>query len=120
MLLDYGRVQCSFQYGTQLVPRQTMQFFGTKARLVVEVPFNAPNDMPCRLLLYEGPGSATWRSRRSSSRPATSTASWATRSPQAIQDGTPQPVPLEDSLANMKVIDAVFRRRRQQGSWERL
>ena len=33
-----------------------MQFYGTKGRLVVEVPFNAPNDTPCRLTLYEGPG----------------------------------------------------------------
>ena len=55
-LLDYGPVQCCFQYGTQIVPRQTMQFFGTKARLVVEIGFNAPNDVPCRLTLYEGPG----------------------------------------------------------------
>ena len=36
----------------------------------------------------------------------------------AIQDGTPQPVPLEDSLANMRVIDAVFRAA-ANGSWER-
>ena len=36
----------------------------------------------------------------------------------SIQDRTPQPVPLEDSLANMKVIDAVFRAG-ANGSWER-
>jgi predicted dehydrogenase len=36
----------------------------------------------------------------------------------AIQDGTPQPVPLEDSLANMKVIDAVFRAA-ERGAWEK-
>ena len=36
----------------------------------------------------------------------------------AVQDGTPQPVPLENSLANMKVIDAVFRAA-ANGSWER-
>ena len=35
-----------------------------------------------------------------------------------LADGTPQPVPLEDSLANMKVIDAVFRAG-TSGSWER-
>ena len=55
-ILDYGPVQCCFQYGTQIVPRQTMQFYGTKARLVVEIGFNAPNDAPCRLTIYEGPG----------------------------------------------------------------
>ena len=43
----------AFTYGTQHVPRQTMQFLGTEARLEVEVPFNAPNDRPCRLFLYD-------------------------------------------------------------------
>ena len=103
-----------------MVPRQTMQFYGTKARLVVEIGFNAPNDVPCRLTLYEGPGLGDVAPRRSSSRSATSTASWATRSPPAIQDGTPQPVPLEDSLANMRVIDAVFRAAEQRHLGEAL
>jgi hypothetical protein len=35
----------------------------------------------------------------------------------SIQDGTPQPVPLEDSLANMRVIDAVFRAGKNS-TWE--
>ncbi len=35
----------------------------------------------------------------------------------SIQDGTEQPVPLEDSLANMRVIDAVFRAA-ERGGWE--
>ena len=35
----------------------------------------------------------------------------------SIQDGTPQPVPLEDSIANMRVIDAVFRAA-ANGTWE--
>src|SRR5205814_1591140 len=54
VLLDYpGGVQGAFTYGTQHVPRQTMQFLGTETRLEVEVPFNAPNDRPCRLFLYD-------------------------------------------------------------------
>ena len=35
----------------------------------------------------------------------------------AVLDGTEQPVPLEDSLANMRVIDAVFRAA-ERGTWE--
>ena len=37
-------------------PGRRMQFLGTKGRLEVEIPFNAPNDVPCRLFVYEGPG----------------------------------------------------------------
>ena len=118
VLLDYGRVQCGFQYGTQLVPRQTMQFFGDKGRLVVEVPFNAPNDVPCRLTLYQGPGLGDVAVETIEIPACDQYGVMADAFAAAVQDGTPQPVPLENSLANMKVIDAVFRAA-ANGSWER-
>ncbi len=37
---------------------------------------------------------------------------------RSILDDTPQPVPLEDSLLNMRVIDAVLRSA-ERGGWER-
>jgi predicted dehydrogenase len=36
---------------------------------------------------------------------------------RAILDGQPAPIPLEDAIANMKVIDAVFRSGKS-GQWE--
>jgi predicted dehydrogenase len=36
---------------------------------------------------------------------------------RAVLDGRPAPYPLEDSLANMRVIDALFRSG-QSGGWE--
>ena len=118
VMLDYGAVQCGFQYGTQLVPRQTMQFFGDKGRLVVEVPFNAPNDVPCRLSLFEGPGLGDVAVETIEIPVCDQYGVMGDAFAAAVQDGTPQPVPLENSLANMKVIDAVFRAG-ANGSWER-
>ena len=118
VLLDYGPVQCGFQYGTQLVPRQTMQFFGDKGRLVVEVPFNAPSDVPCRLSLFEGPGLGDVAVETIEIPACDQYGVMGDAFAAAVQDGTPQPVPLENSLANMKVIDAVFRAA-ANGSWER-
>ncbi len=117
-ILDYGRVQCCFQYGTQLVPRQTMQFFGGKGRLVVEVPFNAPNDVACRLSIYEGPGLGDVAAETIEIPVCDQYGIMGDAFAAAVQDGTPQPVPLEDSLANMQVIDAVFRAA-ASGNWER-
>ena len=54
VLLDYDGIQASFVYSTQLPGYQRMQFLGTKGRIEVEIPFNAPNDRPCRLLLDDG------------------------------------------------------------------
>ena len=117
-ILDYGPVQCCFQYATQLVPRQTMQFFGTKGRLVVEVPFNAPPDVPTILTLYEGPGLGDKVAESVEIAVCDQYGIMGDAFAAAVLDGTPQPVPLEDSLANMKVIDAVFRAA-ANGSWER-
>ena len=118
VMLDYGPIQCGFQYSTQLVPRQTMQFFGDKGRLVVEVPFNAPNDVPCRLSIYEGPGLGDVAVETIEIPVCDQYGVMGDAFAAAVQDGTPQPVPLENSLANMKVIDAVFRAG-ANGSWER-
>ncbi|MGD9510512.1 MAG: Gfo/Idh/MocA family protein [Geminicoccaceae bacterium] len=118
VMLDYGSVQCGFQYGTQLVPRQTMQFFGDQGRLVVEVPFNAPNDVPCRLSIFEGPGLGDVAVETIEVPVCDQYGVMGDAFAAAVQDGTPQPVPLENSLANMQVIDAVFRAA-ANGSWER-
>ena len=117
-ILDYGPVQCCFQYGTQIVPRQTMQFYGTKARLVVEIGFNAPNDVPCRLTIYEGPGLGDVVTETIDIPVCDQYGIMGDAFAASIQDGTPQTVPLEDSLANMRVIDAVFRAA-ANGTWEK-
>jgi predicted dehydrogenase len=117
-LLDYGAVQCCFQYGTQVVPRQTMQFYGTTGRLVVEVGFNAPNDAPCLINIYEGPGLGDVAAETVELPVCDQYGIMGDAFAASIQDGTPQPVPLEDSLLNMRVIDAVFRAG-ANGTWER-
>src|SRR5208282_4551156 len=40
-ILDFPSGQSIFACSTQFVPYQRMQFFGTKGRLEVEIPFNA-------------------------------------------------------------------------------
>ena len=47
-ILDYPSGQASFLCSTQMVAYQRAQFFGTEGRLEIEIPFNAPNDRPCR------------------------------------------------------------------------
>ena len=95
-----------------------MQFFGTKARLVVEVGFNAPNDAPCVLTVYEGPGLGDVPAETIEMPVCDQYGIMGDAFAAAVQNGTPQPVPLEDSLANMKVIDAVFRAA-ERGGWEK-
>jgi predicted dehydrogenase len=95
-----------------------MQFLGTKARLEVEVPFNAPNDRPCRLFIYDGPGLGDVVSETIELPVCDQYGVMADAFAAAILDGTEQPIPLEDSLANMRAIDAVARAA-EHGTWER-
>ena len=53
-MLDYGAGQCHFHCSTQLVPYQRMQLLGTRGRIELEIPFNAPPDRPARLLIDDG------------------------------------------------------------------
>ena len=108
-LLDLGSVQAIFTWSTQLVPRQTMQFFGTKGRLEVEVPFNAPVDRPCRLFVYDDGDQGMHVAETIEIPTCDQYGVMADAFARSIIEGTPQPVPLEDSLKNMRVIDAILR-----------
>ena len=115
-ILEFPSGHASFTCSTQLVPYQRMHFFGTKGRIEVEIPFNAPRDRPCRIFLDDGSdlhgkGIETF---------AFETCDQYTIQgdlfSKAILDGGPAPVPLEDSVRNMEVIDAIFRSARE-GGW---
>jgi predicted dehydrogenase len=109
-VLDFPNGHATFTCSTRLAPYQRMIFFGTEGRIEVLIPFNAPNDTPTRIILdeeiielpicdqYEIQGSLF---------------------SQAIRENREQPIPLEDAVANMAVIDAVFRSA-QTGNWEEL
>ena len=90
---------------------------GIMALFEVEIPFNAPNDRPCRILIYDGAGLGGVVSETVELATCDQYGIMVDAFAASIQDGTPQPVPLEDSLLNMRVIDAVFRAA-ERGTWE--
>ena len=53
-ILDFAPGQAIFTCSTQLVPYQRMQILGTKARIEIEIPYNAPPDQPCRIFVDDG------------------------------------------------------------------
>src|SRR6202142_3965393 len=50
-ILDFPSGQSIFTCSTQLIPYQRVQFFGTKGRIEIEIPFNAPKDRPTRIFI---------------------------------------------------------------------
>jgi predicted dehydrogenase len=102
-MLDFGRQRSSFTCSTQLQPYQRVHLLGGEGRIEIEIPFNAPPDQPCRIwhqrgdhideITFEVCDQYTIEGDELS---------------RAILDDTPVPTPLEDAVANMRVIDAVM------------
>jgi predicted dehydrogenase len=117
-LLEFPRGQSAFTCSTQLVPAQRMQVLGTRGRLEVKIPVNAPPDRACEVLFDDGQdvfeSGALLRTFAVSDQYTIQAEHFA----RAIREGTPPAVSLEDSVANMEVIDALVRSARS-GAWER-
>ena len=120
MILEYpAGAHATGMCSTLLGPQQRVQIFGTRARLEIEIPFNAPPDRPCRLWLDDG-RDVFGGGRQEILLPVCNQYRLqADRFSESILDGSPQPYALEESLANLEVIDAIFRSNESRG-WERV
>jgi predicted dehydrogenase len=113
-LLRFDAGEASFTCGTQLAPYQRVQVFGTDGRIEVEVPFNAPPDAACRIIVERGDGGGTEVVELPA---ADQYALQADAFSLAVRGRGVVPVPLEDAVANMSVLDALFRSA-ANGGWE--
>jgi predicted dehydrogenase len=117
-LLEFPRGQSAFTISTQLVPYQRMHVFGTRGRIEVEIPFNAPNDRPLRVLVDTGADLFGGGIEALTFEACDQYTIQGDLFSKAVREGTAAPVPLEDAVANMDVLDALFRSA-QGGGWER-
>lgn len=116
-LLDFAPGQALFTCSTQLVSFQRMQIFGTKARIDIEIPYNIPPDGPTRIFVDDGSQLAGLGASVEEFPACDQYATQAEAFSKAIQEDGEVPVSIEDAVANMAVIDAVFRAG-ASGRWE--
>jgi predicted dehydrogenase len=106
--LDFGGRQATFTCSTQLEPDQRVHIVGTQGRLSVEIPFNIPPDRATRLLLTAGGEPPVDPHTEVIEVPAANQYGiQGTLFARAVLDDTEVPVTPEDSIANMRVIDAL-------------
>jgi predicted dehydrogenase len=110
-ILDFRLGHASFTCATRLVPYQRVNIFGTDGRVELEIPFNAPPNAAHRLWHQRG-----HQITESIVGPHDQYQIQGDAFSRAILDDTPVPTPLEDAVANMRVIDAVFRSA-ETGAW---
>jgi len=99
-ILEFRSGRCVFTCSTQLTYYQRAQIFGTKGRVEVEIPVNAPADQVSRIFVdgevEEIPPCDQY------------TIQGDLFSRAILEDGA-VPVPIEDAVHNMAVIDAIVR-----------
>jgi len=102
---------------TQASPYQRVQIAGTEGRIEIEIPFNAPPDRPCRIFVDDGT-SLTGKGIEVMEFPVCDQYTiQGDLFSLAIRGKAEQALPLEDSIENMAVIDAIFRSA-ETNKWE--
>ncbi|WP_262029287.1 Gfo/Idh/MocA family protein [Microvirga sp. Mcv34] len=117
-LLDFGvGRQLAFTVSTQAVPYQRVQMLGTKGRIEIEIPFNAPPDTPTRIFVDDGSAHGN-RSARAIEFPVVDqyqlqgeAFSRAIRGEGSLDYG------LDDAVLNMRILDAL-RQSDTSSAWE--
>jgi predicted dehydrogenase len=111
-LMDFGDGKTStFTCGTQLTEYQRVNILGDKGRVEIEIPFNAPPDVPTKIWVEDSDGieeivfdvcdQYTIQGDLFS---------------LAILEDKPVPTPIEDSVQNMQVIEQMFASAKE-GGW---
>ncbi len=102
-IMDFGNGTSTFTCCTQLAPYQRVNIFGTEGRIEIEIPFNTPPDRPTKLWHQRGA-----RTEEIVLEPCDQYTLQGDEYSQSILNDTPVSTPIEDSVANMKVIEAVL------------
>jgi predicted dehydrogenase len=107
-ILGFGTGIASFTCSTRAEDDQRVHVYGTEGRILVEIPFNIPPDRPTRVFVTAGgdPPLA----------PLTETLTFDTADPYTVEaeafavavlEGRDVPVPPNDAVANLRVIEAL-------------
>jgi predicted dehydrogenase len=116
-ILEFPSGHAIFTCSTQLIPYQRIHFMGTRGRIEIEIPFNAPNNRPTRLFI-DATGDLTGSGISVEAFPeGDQYTCQGDAFAKAVLEGCQVPVTLEDALGNMAVIEAIFRSA-VSGKWE--
>jgi len=117
-LVDFGAGRhLVFTVSTQVVPYQRVQAIGTKGRLEIQIPFNAPPDEVTRIFIDDGALLGDRSSRMIELPECDQYRLQGEAFSRAIRGEGPLIGGVEDSIVNMRVLDALLRSE-TTGTWE--
>jgi predicted dehydrogenase len=116
-MLEFSSGPSVFTCSTKVAPYQRVQILGTERRIEIEVPFNAPPDQPGRIFIDDGLDPSGRGAEILEFEVCDQYTIQGDMFSRSIREGTELPVPLEGSVRNMAVIEAIFRSAKS-GKWE--
>ena len=115
-ILEFPSGNCTFTCSMQLAAHQSMVFYGTKGFIAPEIPFNATPGGISRIAIDDGRDLSGGGRVVEEFDACDHYTLQGDRFSRAVREGGSPPVPLEDSIRNMAVIDAIFQAA-QTGKW---
>ena len=112
-----GGRQLTFICATQTSAHQRVTISGDKGRIEVAIPFNAPPDRPTHITIDSGADLFGGGARREEFATCDQYTLQGDAFSRAVLGEAALEYPIEDAIANMRVIDAVFRSAKS-GRWE--
>jgi predicted dehydrogenase len=116
-ILRFPRGHAIFTCGMQLAPQQRAQLLGSKGHIDIEHAWNPASDQPCSLVLETSDRLEVTAAERIEFAPVNQYTILAQLFARSAVTGGPAPIPLEDSIKNMAVLDAL-RRAATSRRWE--
>ena len=116
-MMDFNGRIATFTCSTQMADHQRVNIVGTTGRIEILIPFNAPPDAPCEILLQQGTKEA--RTLRSITFDVCDqyTLQGDAFAKAILEDRQP-PISTMDSFANMHTLDALAKSA-TTGQWEK-
>jgi predicted dehydrogenase len=116
-VLEFPSGHMVFTCCTQAAANQSALYLGTAGRIWLDIPFNPGANDVARLRIDDGRDLSGGGLTVEEIAPCDQYTIQGDLFSRAIREGGQPPVPLEDSLRNMAVIDAIFRAA-ETGQWE--
>lgn len=117
-ILDFGAGRrADFTVGTQMAPYQRVQVLGSARRLEILIPFNAVAGEAMQLRLDDGARKGEGAGALVAVEPCDQYRNQVDAFSRAVRGEIRLPYGVEDSIRNMRVLDALFRSEKS-GAWE--
>ena len=109
-ILDYGDAHATFTCSMEQEPRHDIIIHGTKGWISIADPFNCPPDVATEITIGTGGSHHPHASKIETlvAQTGNQYGLQATALADAILNDKPSPLPLEDSIANMRLLERLF------------